>query len=72
MAIVKITKAQNEKVYVRCPFNEGFIKDAKNLKGHWNPTLKMWIFPKNTDIECLGDCLESIFGPSAFNGKFRG
>lgn len=70
MATVKVTK-MNNRIYVRCPYNPVFIERIKKYKGRWDPILKMWkIFGDYTEEE-IGDYVESVFGPGAFNGKFK-
>ena len=35
---------------IAIPYNNQLIEKAKKLKGHWNPELKLWLFP-NTKVK---------------------
>ncbi len=57
---ISLRKVKNE-IEVVVPFNEQFIKSAKNLEGKWNAEKGAWIFDKNLE-EYVKYLLVRIYG----------
>lgn len=54
-------RKENNEIVVVVPFNEDFIKSAKNLQGKWNPTKKSWVFPGTVE-NYVKELLLKIYG----------
>jgi hypothetical protein len=54
-------RKENNEIVVVVPFNEDFIKSAKNLQGKWNSEKNAWIFDENLE-EHVKNLLIKVYG----------